>query len=127
MTNQEFDSLLSRMISEEMYIGKTKGKEYTQGDRLDNFKRIAMELNITPLQVLWVYLKKHLDSIASYIKTEKVHSEPIQGRIMDARVYLSLLRGLIEESQGTQAAQADPNSGIKEDVRKITEDMKRMA
>jgi hypothetical protein len=55
--------------------------------------------------VLWVYLKKHLDSIASYISNEvkcdagnkPKLSEPIEGRIMDARVYLALLRGLIEE------------------------------
>ena len=42
---------------------------------------------------------KHLDSISNYIKTEKVLSEPIEERIKDARVYLSLLRGLIEEEK----------------------------
>jgi len=97
MTYEDFDKLVEQMIQEEKAIGNTKGKEYTQGDRLDNFKRLAAELGITPLQVLWIYLKKHLDSIAHYVRTEKVLSEPIQGRIKDARVYLSLLRGLIEE------------------------------
>ena len=97
MTYDDFDKLLDKMIEEERGIGTTKAREYTQGDRLDNFKRLAKELGITPQQVLWVYLKKHLDSIASYVRTQKVLSEPIQGRIMDARVYLSLLRGLIEE------------------------------
>ena len=97
MTYEDFDKLMDQMIAEEKAIGNTKGKEYTQGDRLDNFKRLAAELGITPLQVLWIYLKKHLDSIAHYVRTEKVLSEPIQGRIKDARVYLSLLRGLIEE------------------------------
>lgn len=99
MTFEEFDKLLEKMYQEENQIRNTKAIEYTQGDRLDNFKRIAKELGITPKQVLWVYLKKHLDSIASYIKTGAVLSESIEGRIMDARVYLSLLRGLIEEGK----------------------------
>lgn len=99
MTFQEFDQLLEKMYKEENQIRNTKAVEYTQGDRLDNFKRLAVELGISPKQVLWVYLKKHLDSIASYIKSDKVLSEPIEGRIMDARVYLSLLRGLIEEER----------------------------
>ncbi len=98
MTFEDFDKLLDKMIAEEREIGQTKAIEYTQGDRLDNFKRLAKELGISPDKVLWVYLKKHLDSIANYIKTGVVLSEPIEGRIKDARVYLSLLRGLIEES-----------------------------
>lgn len=100
MTYENFDKLLENMIVEEVKVGRTKGAEYTQGDRLDNFKRTAIELGISPKKVLWVLLKKHLDSIASYIKTDQVLSEPIEGRIMDARVYLSLLRGLIEEEKG---------------------------
>ena len=99
MTFEDVDAIMIKMHEEEMSIAKTKGREYTQGDRLDNFKRIGAELGINPKKVLWVYLKKHLDSIASYIKNEQVFSEPIEGRIMDARVYLTLLRGLIEEEK----------------------------
>lgn len=99
MTFEKFDELLERMIVEEREIGNTKAIEYTQGDRLDNFKRIAIEIGVDPKAILWVYLKKHLDSIASYIKNKKTFSEPIEGRIKDARVYLSLLRGLIEEEK----------------------------
>ncbi len=110
MTFDEFDSLLDKMVCEERIIAQTKGKEYTQGDRLDNFKRLAQELGITAKQVLWIYLKKHLDSILNFIKEDsfsKEHplnntislSEPIEWRIKDARVYLSLLRGLIEEEK----------------------------
>lgn len=105
MTFENFERLLDIMIKEEKEIGITKGKEYTQGDRLDNFKRIAIELNISPKQALWVYLKKHLDSIVHFIKVDAksatlpILSEPIEGRIKDARVYLSLLRGLIAEDK----------------------------
>ena len=102
MKYEDFDKLYVKMVEEEVRVGKTKGMEYTQGDRLDNFKRIGKEIGIKPELVLWVYLKKHLDSIASYIEglskdAEYVLSEPIEGRILDARLYLALLRGLIEE------------------------------
>lgn len=97
MTYQEFDKLYERMVKEENEIAITKAHEYTQGDRLDNFKRIGNELGIKPELILYVYLKKHIDSIAHYIRTGTVLSEPIEGRIKDARVYLALLRGLIEE------------------------------
>lgn len=104
MTYEDFDKLVAKMVEEEIGIGKTKGKEYTQGDRLDNFKRLAKETGVSPKLILWVYLKKHIDSIANYIKKENAGtleelSEPIEGRIMDARVYLSLLRGLIVEQK----------------------------
>jgi hypothetical protein len=99
MTYKDVTKMLVKMHKEELAIAKTKGNEYTQGDKLDNFKRIAKELGIDAKMVLWVYLKKHLDSIANYIKIGRVLSEPIEGRIMDARVYLSLLRCLIEEER----------------------------
>lgn len=99
MTYKDAEKVLAKMHKEEMAIAKTKGREYTQRDRLDNFKRIGRELGVDPKVILWVYLKKHLDSITNYIKEGKVYSEPIEGRIMDARVYLSLLRCLIEEEK----------------------------
>lgn len=99
MTFEEAEQLIIKMHEEELAIARTKGREYTQGDRLDNFKRIGSEIDISSKKVLWVYLKKHLDAIASYIKAEQVLSEPIESRILDARVYLALLRGLIEEQK----------------------------
>jgi len=54
---------------------------------------------LPPEVILWVYLKKHMDSILSYIRTGKVYSESIDGRITDARNYLFLLRALIEEKK----------------------------
>jgi len=100
MNYKEFDKLYARMVAEEVIIGETKGREYTiDNDRLDNFKRIGQELGLDPKMVLWVYLKKHLDSIAFYIKSGKALSESIDSRIKDARVYLALLRGLIEEGK----------------------------
>jgi len=105
MKEKEFLEMLAIMEEEEHRIMGTKGMEYTQGDletdRLANFYRIADELKIDPKIVLWVYLKKHLDSIACFIKQGKEYSEEkIEGRIHDARNYLVLLNGIIRQQKG---------------------------
>jgi len=100
MRYEDASEIMKKMFEEEKDISEKKGKEYTIDDRLDNFKRIAKDLNIDPKAVLWVYLKKHLDSISSFIRQGQIFSnETIEGRIMDARVYLFLLRCIIEEER----------------------------
>ena len=102
MEYKTFEKLYQKMVEEELKIGKTKALEYTRGkDRFDNFKRLGAELLLSPKIILWIYLKKHLDSILHYILHEEVLSEPIESRIKDARVYLALLRGLIEEGNNS--------------------------
>jgi len=101
----EFEKLLDKMIIEERAVKETKGKDYTVGDdRLNNFRSIADEMTaagfpITMKQVFWVYFKKHIDAIRKYCATNQSVSEPIEGRILDARVYLSLLRAMVEEDK----------------------------
>jgi len=77
-----------------------KRPEYTEGhsDVLNNFKVVATELGLTPIQVWYVYFRKHVASIGQYAKKPDAGmSEPIQGRIMDALNYLELLNALIED------------------------------
>lgn len=104
MKIDQFESLYDRMVEKEKDIIFTKGKEYANNeDQLKNFKCSGEELGIAPEVILSVFLKKHMDSIFSYIKNKQVYSEPIEDRIADARVYLSLLLGLIvdmEENDG---------------------------
>lgn len=103
MLEKDFLVMLDLMEKTEHEIMGTKGMEYTQGDlktdRLANFYRIAEELKLDPKMVLWVYLKKHLDSIVCYIKQGKEYSEKIEYRIHDARNYLVLLNGIIQQQK----------------------------
>ena len=104
MLEKGFVEMLAAMEEEEHRILGTKGNEYTQGDqetnRFANFNRLADELGLDPKMVLWIYLKKHLDSIVCYIKKGKEFSEEkIEGRINDARNYLALLNGIIQEEK----------------------------
>lgn len=104
MLEKDFLELLAQMEEEEHRIMSVKGMEYTAGDlakdRLSNFYRLGTELGIDPKLVLWIYLKKHLDSIVCFIKQGKEYSEEkIEGRIHDARNYLVLLNGIIQQQK----------------------------
>jgi len=101
MTHTQFDTFQAELIKEVVVMKDTKGKEYSNGDeRFGNFNRLALALGIPNITVGWIYLAKHLDSIASFIRNQKMYStEPIRGRIVDAITYLTLIAGMIEENQ----------------------------
>ena len=101
MTFKNFNSLTESVFDKIREIANTKGKEYAndETDRLANFKDIAKEIGISPLQVLLVYSKKHSRAIDNYCKSGGVsHSnESIESRILDRIVYDFLLLGLVED------------------------------
>ena len=76
-------------------------KEYAQDieNVFANFERVGEQLTIDRQQVLWVYLYKHIDGIASFIKGHKSQREDVRGRIVDVIVYLTLLWGMIDEDE----------------------------
>lgn len=100
MTFEQFDRHAEQVFEQIREMGRTKGQEYANGNagRFGNFDRLALELGMDRKQVLWVYLQKHLDAMRSYIRLGKTLStEPIEGRILDALVYLLLLHGMVRE------------------------------
>ncbi len=100
MTHAEFDDYQNILLRKVVGMRDTKGKEYANSEnRFANFDRTAVELGLTNIQVAWVYVKKHLDGIASFCRTQKELSEPIEGRIIDAIVYLTLIAGMIAEGE----------------------------
>ena len=98
MTFDEFDIFQANLWNEVIRMKDTKGKEYANStDRFANFNRLAEQLNLSNIQVAWVYTAKHLDAISSYCRTERTFSEEgMRGRIVDAIVYLTLIAGMIE-------------------------------
>jgi hypothetical protein len=99
MNAQQFDHLVADARLRQDAIMKTKGADYTrqEADRLSNFKRTAAGIGLTPVQVWAVFANKHWDAIMAYVKTGKVESEGIEGRIDDVHNYLYLLEGILKE------------------------------
>jgi hypothetical protein len=99
LTFQEFDKFQTELLAQVVVMKDTKGKEYANSaDRFANFNRLSERLNLTNLKIALVYLTKHMDAIESYISRGRTYStETIQGRIVDAITYLTLIAGMISE------------------------------
>lgn len=107
MNQTDFDRYVKYLISKSADILVAKGADYAGGaDRLANFKRGAELTGATPTQVAFVYLSKHYDAIATYVRetsnpvqvgTGYAPSEPIEGRLLDLINYCFLLASLIYE------------------------------
>lgn len=98
MTEKEFWKSRSELNERcEGHLTK-KGKVYTTNeDRLSNFKSIAQDAGITPLQVWQIYFSKHLFAIKSYIKGGDEGPEGIESNIEDLRNYVDLFYALVYE------------------------------
>jgi len=105
MKKEEFISLMDSMHQEEKEEHLRKNADYADREGkniLANFERVSQNLNITPQTALLIYMEKHIDAIRTYIRYGSVTSEPIEGRIKDARVYLSLLRAMVEQRKALE-------------------------
>ena len=110
MKTQERIDFFRSEFEKMMQISSTKGVEYANDD-LDannNFKEISKSLGVTKEAVLWIYVKKHLQAIESYIRKGMVFSnEPIEGRVHDAILYLFILLSLLEEDRAEEISKTD--------------------
>jgi hypothetical protein len=116
MNKIEFKKLIRDQFKRIEELTASKGEEYSQSsDQLANFRRQSWELDLPAEKVLLVYLNKHLDSIRAYAThpDSATMSEPIDGRIDDAILYLLLLKAMVVERRegvpvGVEPARAHP-------------------
>lgn len=105
---EEMATSLDRLFDECRGLREAGQKEYAGGENaFGNFIRVGANLGVEPRVVLFTYLQKHLDGIASHLRGHRSQREPVRGRIKDAIVYLGLLAGM-EESLDEQAAARPP-------------------
>ena len=104
MKNKDFIELVKRTQRNTSALLIAKGQEYAgEADRLSNFKRGSTNTGMTPLQVCFIYMSKHYDSLATYVKKDaggytQILAEPIDGRLDDLINYCILMKALIQES-----------------------------
>lgn len=120
MNKTTFLNLLNDGHAKMVALTKSKGEEYSSSDdQLGNFRRLAEQTGLTMPQIWLVLFTKHIDAIRTFIKDEaagvqRERSEPIEGRIDDAILYLYLLRGIVGEK-------ATPSVDFARAVEKATE------
>ena len=79
-----------------MHIQGQKEYAMDEDNVFANFERIAEQTGFDKKMVLWIYLMKHIDGIASYLRGHKSQREDVTGRLTDAIVYLCILWGMID-------------------------------
>ena len=116
MTMEEYVELRQQLaddISLKIKDMHTKGsQEYAmnQSNVFANFERIAEQTGSDREMVLWIYLMKHIDGIASYLKGHKSQREHVTGRLTDAIVYLCILWGMIEQNNKKEKMKKTPTT-----------------
>jgi len=116
MTQDSYNKLIAEFRARGDKQAGEKRVEYTESrgaqDVLDNFKMTGKDLDLDPLQVLGIFMKKHWSSIINYIKTGQTYSnEDIEGRIMDLIQYLELTYACIVEKNDMEYTQ-DINESV---------------
>lgn len=101
MNKSEFVLLLKETHERMCELTVTKGEEYAgegqQRDQLQNFIDAGIDAGIRSDQAWLVHFNKHVNAIKAYIRTGAVKSEPIEGRIDDAILYLILFKALVRD------------------------------
>jgi hypothetical protein len=96
MTPREFDEFRTQFNLDCEKVLLTKGHDYAgEGDRHRNFKQAAEAAGVSPLVCWAIFMKKHWDSIMTYVREGGVQSEPIMERFKDLRNYVDLGAGLV--------------------------------
>lgn len=101
MTKEQFAIHLDHLQQAERQVREDGQKEYAHaaGNAFRNFEDTGREIQVDRYKVLWIFLKKHLDGVVSYMNGHRSQRESIHGRIKDARMYLALLDGMILEDE----------------------------
>jgi hypothetical protein len=105
MTRQQVADLMERIFDRLRLTREAGQKEYahSEDNAFANFERVAKDLDMSKEKVLWVYTRKHIDGVVSWLKGHKSQREDVRGRILDIIVYLILLWAMIEEEEGKTA------------------------
>jgi hypothetical protein len=97
MTQSEFLETAKKFYQEAEKILNSKGKEYAADeDRLANFKDVGKELGVSPELICYVYMRKHLRSIESYLRTGKKSVE-MSSRLQDISNYILFFYALLQD------------------------------
>lgn len=97
MKAEQFNKLLELRIKHIRESLVEKAKDYATDDRLHNFKEAADTFKLSPSEVCWNYMMKHLISIKDIAKGKSVTEVTINEKIGDAINYLILMEAILIE------------------------------
>lgn len=100
MTREQFAALLGEIQEKERAVRADGQKEYAHDadNCFANFDSDA-DHGVSRLQSIATHLNKHMRGIKAFVNGHHSQREDIRGRIKDARLYLALLWGAIEDEE----------------------------
>lgn len=106
MTRKDMKTVMNNLFLECQKLREAGQKEYAHLDEnaFENFEAVGRLLDMSREKVLMVYLLKHIFGIAAHVKGHKSQREDVRGRIKDGIVYLSLLAGMVADSDAGSSA-----------------------
>jgi hypothetical protein len=111
MTKDERTAITEAATKRRMKIMDDKGKDY-QGEEKEgvngNFYRNARVLGVSPTLIWAVYFNKHVDSLMTFVRTGRLESEGLRGRLDDMRNYLDILEAMAVEEGLVESPDATP-------------------
>ena len=126
MKHREMITLIDSILVRVKTMHTEGQKEYAMNkdNVFANFERIANQTGNSKEMVLWIYLMKHIDGIASHIKGHISQRENVKGRLTDAIVYLCILWGMIEskekmETLNRQQAEDMLKQGLQKKIKEV--------
>lgn len=95
-TKQDVAGVIDNMCHDLRAVREAGQAEYAHADDTPfrNFETLAGELSMDRQEVLWIYLRKHMDGILAHIRGHKSQRENVSGRIKDAIMYLMILHAM---------------------------------
>jgi hypothetical protein len=111
MNSQQFEQHKDKFIGEMKALMDTKNPDYSMNDDcMNNYKWIADNTGLTPVQAWGVLMLKHISAIVTYIKKGGLMDEPIHGRLLDLANYALLGDGLIEDMRQSNSMDTEINT-----------------
>ena len=101
MTSSQYEAEKRLLDLECAKIVEAKRASYTGAseDVLHNFKDVAKQMGVTPMQAWGIYFLKHVSAITSFAKAAiETPGEPMIGRFADAKNYLDLGFAIMREA-----------------------------
>jgi len=113
MTLQERNGRCQEFFDQCMGILNRKGSDYTvEGDALKEITQVAGHLAVTPEQVLWVYMYKHLAALLNYLQRGALQTESARERLRDIANYCALMSLFVTEAVAGPVAGPVATDGI---------------
>jgi hypothetical protein len=101
MTQEKFNKIVEEMLDKCKSTLIKKQNEYNlDNDRLSFFKEGNELTKLPPERILYLFMFKHIKSLADMIASEKAYSKELwEEKIQDNINYLLLLRALLEDDK----------------------------